>query len=225
MPTILVLVVLGIFAGVSPAWSQANLRPDPVPRVPPQAGQGLPLEDVEFLKAAITESRAEIDLAKLGAKAQSAEIKEISNRIGETHQGLVGQLEALAKERQVDLSKADADVPDQGGPGGAASAVTAEQHVAGRGKQALSRLSRMSGEGFGAAYVQEQIAVHDRLADLYQTQASNTPDTKLATFAIEALVDIQRDRDALRRVAGQFGIAVEQEGQPPQYGDVERGQK
>ncbi len=222
MPMILVLLALGVFAAVSPAWSQANLRPDPVPRVPPQAGQGLPLEDVEFLKAAVAESRAEIELAKLAAKAQSPQIKDIAAGIGATHQELADQLEALAKQRQVDLSKVEGDVPDQGGPGGAASAVTAEKHAEARGKQALSRLSGMSGEGFGAAYVQEQIAIHDRLVDLYQTQASNTPDSKLAAFAIEGLVVIQRDRAALRRVAGQFGIAVEKEGQPPQYGDVNR---
>ena len=41
----------------------------------------------------------------------------------------------------------------------------------------------------------------------------------LSTFAITSLVTLQKDRDALRQMAGRFGIETHREGQAIQYGD------
>ena len=57
MHKIIAITLLGLTVLSGPAWSQANLRPDPHPRVPPQPGQSLPLEDALFLKEAASASQ------------------------------------------------------------------------------------------------------------------------------------------------------------------------
>ena len=86
-------------------------------------------------------------------------------------------------------------------------------------QEAIRSLSGQSGDAFGKGYVEAQLRLHDRLVDLYQTEASHTPDRELATFAITSLVAIQKDRDALRQMAGRFGVETSSEGQAIQYGD------
>lgn len=213
------LAVIALVALGGPAWGQANLAPDPVPRVPPQAGQSLPAEDVAFLNAALAMSRIEVQLGDVAEKAANPDLQKVGQAIAKTHASLADGLSQLAQERGVDLSKPRLSVPDQGGPGGAASAVTQRSHASGeQARQALQRLSGMQGANLDQAFIEEQLDLHDRLVDLYQTEASGSPDTALASFAIRSLVAIQRDRDALRGVAAQFGIAAKPEGQPPQYG-------
>ncbi len=209
-----VLISLG-----GPAWSQANLAPDPVPRLPTQPGQSLPLEDVAFLNAATAMSRIQTQLGPVAQKAANPQIQQLGSQIAQTHKALESELAKLAKERHVDLSKPQLAVPDQGGPGGAASAVTNRAHASGeQARQSLQRLSTVQGQALDLAFVQEQLSLHDRLVDLYQTEASNSPDPTLASFAIRSLVAIQRDHNAVIDMAGQFGIAAERGGQPPQYG-------
>jgi predicted outer membrane protein len=86
-------------------------------------------------------------------------------------------------------------------------------------QEAVKSLSGQSGDGFGKGYVEAQLRLHDRLVDLYQTEASHTPDRELATFAITSLVAIQKDRDALRQMAERFGVETSAGGQAIQYGD------
>ena len=56
------IILLGFTVFSGPAWSQANLRPDPHPRVPMQPGQSLPLEDALFLKEAASASQGQVEL-------------------------------------------------------------------------------------------------------------------------------------------------------------------
>ena len=169
MHKIVALALLGLTALTAPAWSQANLRPDPDPRVPTQPGQALPHEDALFLKEA-----------------------------------------ALASQGQ----------PERTDAFGAAGAVSNPENAReGMAQEAVQSLSGASGEAFGKGYVEAQLRLHDRLVDLYQTEASHTPNRELATFAITSLVEIQKDRDALRQMAGRFGIEAAPAGQAIQYGD------
>lgn len=225
MRKLAVITALAVAAFAGPAWAQANLRPDPVPRVPPQPGQSLPVEDVEFLRAAAAVSSNEAQLTKIGSQVEHSGVKQLSQRMAQNHQALRDELGKLAQARGVDLSKPQAAVADQGGLGGGASAVTNSRNSAAVAEQAVRRLSDLKGQEIAGAYVEEQLAVHNRLVDLYQTQASNTTDNALASFAIKALVGIQQERDALRQVAGEFGIAVDEKGQPPQYGSAAGARK
>jgi predicted outer membrane protein len=212
----LALICLAALTG--PAWSQANLRPDPNPRVPPQPGQSLPLEDALFLKEAQDASQRQAELGQLATeKAPDDALRALAQKIAETHGRLGDDLKRLVASRN--LPPADPLKPERTDALGAAGAVTNPEHAGGRAQEAIRSLSGLSGEAFGKGYVEAQLGIHDRLVDLYQTQASNSPDRELATFAITSLVTIQKDRDALRQMAGRFGIDAPVHGQAIQYGD------
>lgn len=213
----IVLTSLAVLSG--PAWSQANIRPDPTPRVPPQPGQALPMQDALFLKEAAAASQGQAELGRLAAdKGPDDAFKQTARAIAERHQTLAGQLKRLSESRP--LPPADQLKPGRADSLGAAGAVTnpANAHE-GMAREAVQTLSGAGGEAFGKGYVEAQLRLHDRIVDLYQTEASHTPDRELATFAITSLVGIQKDRDALRQLAGRFGIRAPAEGQAVQYGD------
>ncbi|WP_448204956.1 DUF4142 domain-containing protein [Azospirillum sp. sgz302134] len=213
----LALLCLTAFSG--PAWSQANLRPDPTPRVPPQPGQSIPVEDALFLKEALAASQGQMELGRLAAeKAPDDAMKTLAKGIADTHAKLAEHLKRLTGGRT--LRPADQLKPDRADRFGAAGAVTNPANAQeGMTQDAVKSLSGTSGEAFAKGYIEAQLRIHDRIADLYQTEASNTPDRELATYAIISLVSIQKDRDALRQMAGRFGIKAPAEGQAVQYGD------
>jgi predicted outer membrane protein len=219
MRKIVAFIMLGLVALSGPAWSQANLTPDPTPRVPPQPGQPLPVEDALFLKEAVAASRGQIELERLAAgKAPDDALRSLAQKIGETHGKLAADLKRLTDSRT--LPPVDRPEPERTDAIGAAGAVSNPENAReDMDQETIRSLSGASGEAFGKGYVEAQLRLHDRLVDLYQTQASNTRDRGLATFAITSLVAIQKDRDALRRMAGRFGVETAVEGQPVQYGD------
>ena len=219
MRKIITLALLSLTALSGPAWSQANLRPDPDPRVPPQQGQSLPREDALFLRQATAASQGQVELGRLSAeKAPDDELRSLAQRIAETHVKLAGDLTHLTDTRT--LPPADQLQPERTDAFGAAGAVSNPENAReGMAQEAVQALSSKSGEEFGKGYVEAQLRLHDRLVDLYQTQASHTPDRELATFAITSLVGIQKDRDALRALAERFGVEAAPAGQAIQYGD------
>jgi predicted outer membrane protein len=219
MHKIVALALLGLTALTAPAWSQANIRPDPDPRVPTQPGQALPHEDALFLKEATLASQGQAELGRLATeKAPDDEFRSLARRIAETHVKLTGDLKGLTDTRT--LPPADQLQPERTDAFGAAGAVSNPENAReGMAQEAVQALSGKSGEEFGRGYVEAQLRLHDRLVDLYQTEASHTPYRHLATFAITSLVTIQKDRDALRALAGRFGIEAAPAGQALQYGD------
>ena len=222
MHKIIVLTLLGLAVLSGPAWSQTNLRPDPNPRVPPQPGQSLPLEDALFLKEAASASQGQAELGRLAAeKGPDDALRSLAQQIAETHVRLSADLKQLTDART--LPPAEQLQPERTDALGAAGAVSNPENVReGMAQEAVQSLSGQSGDAFGKGYVEAQLRLHDRLVDLYQTQASHTPDRELSTFAITSLVAIQKDRDALRQMAGQFGVETSAGGQPIQYGDPTR---
>lgn len=223
MRTIAALALLCLAALSEPAWSQANLRPDPTPRVPPQPGQSIPVEDALFLKEALAASQGQMELGRLAAeKAPDDATKALAKGIADTHAKLAEHLKRLTGQRA--LPPADQLKPERTDRLGAAGAVTNPANAQeGLAQDAVKSLSGASGEAFAKGYVEAQLRLHDRIVDLYQTEASNTPDRELATYAITSLLAIQKDRDALRQMAGRFGIKAPAEGQAVQYGDPTKG--
>jgi predicted outer membrane protein len=214
------LICLAALTGT--AWSQANLKPDPHPRVPPQPGQTLPLEDALFLKEAQESSQGQVELGRLAAeKASDDALRGLAQKIAETHSKLGEDLERLAGSRN--LPPSEQLKPERTDALGAAGAVTNPENVGGGlAREAIQSLSSQSGDAFAKNYIESQLRIHDRLVDLYQTEASNTPDRELATFAITSLVAIQKNRDELRDIGVRFGVDAPVRGQAIQYGDPTR---
>ena len=186
-----------LLLGSQQALGQANIRPETMPRLPPQPGQGLPLADQQFLRRAANLSEAEIEAGRLGAeKASSPGLKEISQQLATDHQKLRQSAQELAQKNRVTLQEHPSR-PDW--------------------QRDLQRMRDLSGQEFDREYLRWQLQAHLALVDLYQTEASQTPETDLARFAIVALTTIQRRFDRAKQLGAEQGVAIDTIRQPPQY--------
>jgi putative membrane protein len=179
------------------AFAQVNVRPDPTPRLPPQAGQGLPLEDRQFISRALDLSEAEIEAGRLAMqKASDTAIKEFSQRLATEHEKLRQTLRQLAEQNGITVD------PQASRPGW---------------KDELQRVEGLSDLEFDREYMRWQLQTHLATVKLYQVQASNTPQMELASFAITRLAQIQRLFDQAKQLGARHGVAIDTVRQPPQY--------
>jgi predicted outer membrane protein len=81
----------------------------------------------------------------------------------------------------------------------------------------LQRIEGLGGAEFDRDYMRWQLQTHLATVNLYQVQASNTPQMELASFAITRLAEIQRLFDQAKKLAARHGVAIDTVRQPPQY--------
>jgi predicted outer membrane protein len=192
LATGLILVLTG-----GAAFAQTGIRPDPTPRLPPQAGQGLPAEDRQFITRALNLSDAEIEAARLAIqKASDPAIKEFSQRLATDHEKLREALRQLADKYGI-TGDAPASQP--------------------KWQADLKRVEGLSGAEFDREYMRWQLQTHLATVNLYQVQASNSPNTELASFAITRLAEIQRLFDQAKQIGARHGASIDTVKQPPQY--------
>jgi predicted outer membrane protein len=179
------------------AFAQANLRPDPTPRMPQQAGQGLPAEDRQFISRAFNLSEAEIAAGQLAIqKASAPGIKEFAQRLVTEHEKLKGEVQQIAQK----------------------NGITIDPHASQSWWQGeLQRIGNLSGRDFDRDYMKWQLQTHLALVNLYQTQASASPQMELSKFAITTLEDIQKMFDQAKQLGAQQGVSIDTVRQPPQY--------
>jgi predicted outer membrane protein len=182
---------------VGDAAGQANIIPDPSPRLPPQPGQGLPLEDLRFLERGIDQSVTQIEMGELAAEKSSDEaLSQLGRQVATDHEQIRQKLVELAQQRGVEVS---ARTPKE------------------TWQETIDQLQRQSGEDFDRAFLDMQLKTGQQLVELYQTQASNSTDTGLASFAITTLVQLQQHFATAQQLGAQHGLSVETVEQPPQY--------
>ena len=180
-----------------PALAQANLKPDTTPRLPPQAGQGLPAEDQAFIVRAINLSEAEIEVTRLAVeKVPDGPLESLSEQLAADHQTLREAVTQLAQKHKVTIAPHPARADWQ---------------------QDLQRFRTLGGEAFARDFLAWQLGIHLSLADLYQTQASNTAATELARFAIITLKQVQDRFEQVKQLAAPYGLTAATIKQPPQY--------
>lgn len=199
----------GLAAGE--ARAQANIAPDPTPRLPPQPGQGPPAEDARFLRDAAALSDAQAGAAAAATeRAAEEETRRLAHGLAERHRRLAEQVRGLARARGIVL---DAAAPGGGGAGGGAPAA-AKQRL-----EAL-RTAAAPGGGIGREFLAAQLEVHPVLVEMYQTEASHSTDRELGRFAITTLVGLQEDFAAAVRLGERHGLRRPDRllANPPQYG-------
>jgi predicted outer membrane protein len=179
------------------AFSQLITRPDPTPRLPPQAGQGIPVEDRQFISRAANLSEAEMEAGRLAfEKGNSPAIKEFGQRLVSEYEKLNQAVQELAKS----------------------NAVQVEPHPSkAQWQQELQRLGTLQAQGFDREFMKWQLQVHLALVKLYQTEASQSPETDLAKFAITSLTRIQRIFDQAKKLGSDLGASIDTVQAPPQY--------
>lgn len=191
----LTLTLLSLLSG--PALAQATLKPETTPRLPPQAGQGLPLQDQQFLARAANLSEAAIQVGRLATeKVPSGPVKAFGAALAADHEKLLSAITGLAQKNRVSI----------------------ESHASRGSWQAeLERLRGLNDADFEREFLSWQLQVHLSLADMYQTQASSTPETDLARFAIITLKQVQESFDQAKQLGARHGLAIGTIKQPPQY--------
>ncbi len=81
----------------------------------------------------------------------------------------------------------------------------------------MRRIGSLKGQEFDREYMSWQLRTHLALVNLYQTEASHSPELDLSKFAITTLVEIQRLFDQAKRLGAEYGVAIDTIKQPPQY--------
>ena len=196
---LILATVLATSAGAAPdaARAQARIRPDPTPRLPPQPGQGLGVEDARSLQRAARLSDAQVEAGHMGAeKAADAEVRQLAASIAEDHTHFRRTLGELAVQHRVELQGREA---------------------AGIEDRSLTALGGMTGHDFDRAFVERQLQLYPRMAELYQTMASNSPEPALARFGITALAALRRHFETAKALGTRFGLSTGTSGNPPQY--------
>ena len=194
-PFVLAACILPLLGGN--AMGQTNIVPDPLPRLPPQPGQGLPLEDVRFIEQGIDYSTIQIEIGELAVERASDEaVRQLGSQVATDHEQISQKLTELAQQRSVEVS-------------------ARPSHEAWR--ETIDQLQGQSGEDFERAFLGVQLKIGQQLVKLYQIQASNSTDTGLASFAITTLVHVEQHFTTAQRLGAQYGLSVETVEQPPQY--------
>jgi predicted outer membrane protein len=194
-PFVLAACILPLLA--APAAGQRSIVPDPLPRLPPQPSQGLPLKDVRFLEQATEYSTLQMEIGELAAEnAADESVRRLGNEIAADHQQIKDTLTELAEGRAVEMP----------------------EHSSGDAwRRATDQLQEQSGEDFDRTFLDLQLRIGQDLVDLYQTQASHSPDTGLASFAITTLVRLQQHFATVQQLGAAHGLSADTVGQPPQY--------
>lgn len=179
------------------ARAQASIRPDPTPRLPAQPGQGLALEDARSLQRAARLSDEQIEVGRLGTeKSATPEIKRLAASIAEDNARFRRMVDELAATHRVELLQREA---------------------AGTESRSLAALREGTGEAFDRAFLERQLRLYPSMAELYQTMASNSPDTAIARFGITALAALRAHFESAKALGARFGLTAEVIEKPPQY--------
>ena len=187
--------ILPLLAGK--AAGQTDIVPDPLPRLPPQPSQGLPLKDVRFLEQASDQSALQREIGDLAAEKASAEaVRQLGRQVASDHEDIAQELTALAQQRGVAIP---------------------ERALSEAGERAIDQLQGQSGEDFDRTFLDLQLKIGQEIVALYQTQASHSPDTGLAGFAITTLVQLQNHFATAQQLGAPYGLSAETVQQPPQY--------
>lgn len=145
------------------------------------AWAGMPAaEDRRFLEQAAALSLVQAEMAPLAGRDEN--FARLAQRLAADHVLLLQRLQGLAAERAVALPAAPAS-------------------------EAARQLSVLPPEAFGQAFAEKQLDLHDRLVALYRGEATAGRDRELAAFAAETLVAVEDAREAVARLAAQYGIA------------------
>jgi putative membrane protein len=167
------------------------------PPVKPMGDQGSakavndkkPSADHHFVMDAATGGMAEVELGKLAAdKATNADVKKFGQRMADDHGKANDELKSLAQSKQITLP----------------NAVDAKHQAT------IDRLSKLSGEAFDRAYVQEMLKDHQKDVAAFRTESKSGKDPEVKAWAGKTLPTLEEHlkliQDLNRTAVGTSGV-------------------
>ena len=138
----------------------------------PKAGS-LSAADSKFIHEAAAGGMAEVELGRLAAdKASSPDVKQFGQRMVDDHGKANDELKSLASQKGVTLPSS----PD------------AAQ------KSTQARLSKLSGDAFDRAYMQDMVKDHDKDVAAFKRASTTAADADLKAWAAKTLPTLEEHR-------------------------------
>jgi putative membrane protein len=155
-------VVLAMAA--APAFAQTAAPHDPAKTGMKMAG------DEHFVMTVAKDGMAEVELGKVAAdKASSGDVKKFAQRMVDDHSKANDDLKTLAQNKSITLP----------------ASVDATQ------KATMDRLSKLSGEAFDRAYMQEMLKDHRKAVDAFRMESKSGKDADVKAWAAKTLPTLE----------------------------------
>jgi putative membrane protein len=185
------LVVVGIaslstlqLTAQAPPTKPANQNVKPNP---PEGTAKLSAADAKFVHEAAAGGMAEVSLGKLAAgKATNPDVKQFAQRMVDDHSKANDELKALASQKGVTLP-VDVDP--------AAKAIE-------------GRLSKLSGETFDKAYMQDMVKDHDKDVAAFKHASTTAADADLKAWAAKTLPTLQEHQTLAKSLYAKVGAGA-----------------
>jgi putative membrane protein len=140
-----------------------------------RAHAGLSTADKKFVRDAAQGGMAEVELGKLATeKAASEEVKKFGQRMVDDHSKAGEQLKEIATRKKI-------QVPDK---------------LSAKDQLAKDRLSKLSGEQFDKAYMNDMVKDHTQDVADFKRESSSGADSEVKSFASKTLPTL---KDHLRQ--------------------------
>ncbi len=162
------LMVAGIFLAVaateSGSWVTAGKGPTT------RKSSSTNANDQTFLKKAVDEDLAEVEIARLALhKASSPRVKNFAQTMVNDHSKTKDQLEKIASNKHIDIPKA----------------------LSTRNQATKDRLAKFSGEQFDNAYIAEMLKDHKQDIEIFRHEMNSAQDVDIREFADKSLASLE----------------------------------
>ncbi len=192
----ILLTTLGVFALLASACGTqsgnsgtANSEPlvKTEPAKPPsdKGDQVVTGGDLAFMNDAAPGGMAEVELGRLAMKqAASKDVKAFAERMIADHSKAGEELKALAQQKKVTLP------PD----------------IMPTHKEAMAKLSKLSGAEFDKEYVKAMIMDHEKDVTAFEATAKGAVDSDVKAFAEKTLPTLKMHLQMIRDIAAKMGV-------------------
>jgi putative membrane protein len=169
--------------------TQAQNATDTTSGTQPSGGQksNLSHTDKKFLQEAAEGGMAEVQMGKLAQqKGQSAEVKQLGQKIQQDHEQANQQLMQIAQQKGVELQK----------------------EVSKKDQRMIDHMSGMSGAEFDRMYVEHMVKDHQKDIKAFEKEANKGEDTEVKEFAQQTLPKLREHLQSAESLAQSTGANV-----------------
>lgn len=170
---------------MSPLAAQNTPPAKPQTKSTPKAA-GLSAADSKFMHEAAAGGMAEVELGRLAAdKASNPDVKQFGQRMVDDHGKANDELKSLASQKSVTLS------------------LTPEAAQ----KATQARLSKLSGDAFDRAYMQDMVKDHDKDVAAFKRASTTAADAELKAWAAKTLPTLEEHQKQAKSINAKLGPA------------------
>jgi putative membrane protein len=147
-------------------------------------GQGLSTEEQQFVKKAAAGGLAEVKLSELAQERGSdAKVKDFAAQMVTDHTQANNELKPIAEANKV-------HVPTK---------------LQGESEAAFTRLEKLSGTKFDAAYIKVMVSDHDKTVSAFEDASSKVKNPDLKAFVDKTLPVLRQHKDHIHEIASRTG--------------------